>query len=364
MNINLTVYDMKNFLDKYTKFMTKDIYISNKMYLKFLEQYSYLFKKLEEDKTFFNDNKEYKKMIEIFTNKIGLLKLHNQKYLKRALKVYHLFFDGLLLEDKLDIKSRMMILTEEDSTYIAEYKNYESLIVGKVKYLIDHQKYLSDNILVLSVNSDTLDNRKKIVKELNKFKVIKCDKLKPNELNKFIKDYCKNNNYKINEDAVNLMIERLNDNLYIISSELDKMFLYKDDNVITKDDVFLVTSRVINTNIFDLINAIVEKNIDKALFVYDDLLLINEEEIKLIVTLANQFRLIYQVKSMFKSGYSELDISKSLGVHPYRIKLASGVNISMDDVLKILRRLALLDENIKTGKVDKKEAFLKFILSL
>ena len=67
---------------------------------------------------------------------------------------------------------------------------------------------------------------------------------------------------------------------------------------------------------------------------------------------------------MFKSGYSEMDISKSLGVHPYRIKLANGVNISMDKVLKILRQLALLDENIKTGKVNKKEAFLEFILSL
>ena len=47
--------------------------------------------------------------------------------------------------------------------------------------------------------------------------------------------------------------------------------LYKDDSNIVLDDVKVVTSRVINTNIFDLINAIVEKNIDKALEVYDDL---------------------------------------------------------------------------------------------
>lgn len=237
-------------------------------------------------------------------------------------------------------------------------------IEHKIDDLLKYLTIESDNILVIAVNSDTLDNRKKIVKELNKFKVVKCDKLKPNELNKFVKEYCKNNNYKINEDAVNLVLERLNDNLYIITSELDKMFLYKEDNVITKSDVKEVISRVINTNIFDLINAIVEKNIDKALFVYDDLMLMNEEEIKLIVTLANQFRLIYQVKSMFKSGYSEADISKSLGVHPYRIKLANSVNISMDNVVKILRDLALLDENIKTGKANKREVFLEFILSL
>lgn len=241
-----------------------------------------------------------------------------------------------------------------------------------VKCDIEHKiddllKYLTiscDNILVLVVNSATLDNRKKAVKELSKHKVCKFDKLKPYELNKFVKDYCNTSGYKISDDAIKLFLERLNDNLYIITSELDKLFLYKEDNNIVKDDIIVCTSKVINTNIFDLINAIVDRNIDRALEVYDDLILVNEEEIKLIVTLANQFRLIYQVKSMFKSGYSELDISKSLGVHPYRIKLANGVNVSMSDALKYLKELSLLDERIKTGKVDKKMAFLKFILSL
>lgn len=231
----------------------------------------------------------------------------------------------------------------------------------------DLLKYLSmdsDNVLALTVITDKLDTRKKVVKELNKFNIIKIDKLKPYEFNKFVINYCKDNGYKINDSAVKLFLEKLTDNLYIITSELDKLFLYKDDNIITIDDIKLVTSKVVNTNIFDLVNAIVEKNIDKALEVYDDLMIINEEEIKLIVTLANQFRLIYQVKNMFKSGYTEFDISKILDVHPYRIKLANGVNVSMNEVLKYLKDLSLLDENIKTGKIDKRIGFEKFILSL
>ena len=97
---------------------------------------------------------------------------------------------------------------------------------------------------------------------------------------------------------------------------------------------------------------------------YEDLSLVNEEEIKLIVTLANQFRLIYQVKTMFKNGYSELDISKTLGVHPYRIKISNGVNVSASDSLRYLRKLVFLDEGIKTGKLDKKHGFLNFILEM
>lgn len=230
--------------------------------------------------------------------------------------------------------------------------------------LLKYLKIESDNILVLTVNSESLDNRKKVVKELNKFDVYKFDKLKSYELNKFVMDYCTLNKFKINNDALSLFLELVSDNLYIITSELDKLFLYKDNNIIDKEDIKTCTSRVINTNIFDLINAIVDKNVDKALELYDDLVLVNEEEIKLIVTLANQFRLIYQVKSMFKMGYSQMDIVKTLDVSPYRIKLANQVDISLNDALEYLNKLSLLDEYIKTGKVDKKNAFSNFILNL
>lgn len=247
-----------------------------------------------------------------------------------------------------------------------------SLFLTGTKGDIEHDinallKYLTtsnDNILVLTLYSASLDNRKKIVKELRKFNVVKCSKLKEYELNTFIKDYCRKNNYKISDSAIDLIIEKLNDNLYIITSELNKLFLYKEDDNITKEDVNIVVSRMLNTNIFDLINAIVEKNIDKALMVYDDLKVSNEEEIKLIVTLANQFRLIYQVKTMSKMGYSESDITGKLCVHPYRVKLAKEVKINENDNIRILRELARLDELIKTGKINKEESFMKFILSL
>lgn len=239
---------------------------------------------------------------------------------------------------------------------------------------IDHNiddliKYInidSDNILVLIVNSDSLDKRKKIVKELEKKSNISIfNKLKDYELDSFISDYCTKSDYKIEKDAIVLLKEKLTNNLYIITSELDKLFLYKgNDKLIKKNDVDIVTSNVINDNIFDLVDAIVKNDIDRSLELYDDLLLLNEEEIKLIVVLANQFRLIYQVKEMYKSGYSEFDITKILDIHPYRIKLAKNMDIKENDALNFLRKLAMLDELIKKGEIDKKIGFEKFILGI
>ena len=159
MDINLTVYDMNLFLDKYTRFMTKDIYISDDMYSKFIKQYEYLYQILDKDRFLYNDNKQYKKVMNITTNKKDLIRLHNQKYLQGALKKYQSFFNTIPLT--LSQREKMIILSEEESTYIVGDKNYDSLIIGKIKYLIDYKKYLENNILILTNN----DNYTNIIKE-------------------------------------------------------------------------------------------------------------------------------------------------------------------------------------------------------
>ena len=173
------------------------------------------------------------------------------------------------------------------------------------------------------------------------------------------------NNYKIDDQSSKLFLEYTKDNLYIITNELDKMFLYKDnEKIITKDDIKLIVSKTINANIFDLIESITKRDINKSLFLYQDLVLLNEEEIKLIIILANQFRLIYQVKEMYKEGYTEYDISRNLNVHPYRVKLAYNMDVTTNEALEYIKKLSELDRNIKSGLIDKKYAFEKFIIEL
>ena len=83
INSDLVMYDIKNFLDKYTRFMTKNIYITRDMYNNFMKSYDYLYRKLESDAVLYRENIKYIKMMEIKDNSNSLLKLHNQKYLKK-----------------------------------------------------------------------------------------------------------------------------------------------------------------------------------------------------------------------------------------------------------------------------------------
>lgn len=219
-----------------------------------------------------------------------------------------------------------------------------------------------DSILILTVN-DKLDERKKIVKELIKKTNSKCfNKLKDFEIIKFIEDEFKG--YKIDSSTTRYFLDYVGNDLGIIIKEIEKLKLYKEDKVITKDDIDEISSKALNDNIFDLVDAVINKDVDRALSIYDDLLILNEEPIKLIVVIANQFRLIYQTKTMYKSGYSELDISKYLEVHPYKIKLANQIFISEKELLKYINKLADLDIKIKTGKVEKNSAFKMFLIEV
>lgn len=146
---NLCLYDMANFLNKYTRFMTKDIYISNNLYHNFLEQYNYLYQKLIKERFLYEDNKDYHKIINIYKNKDDLRKLHNQKYLRKAVRLNHDYFNDMDNYFNLSAKERLMVLAEEDSTYVVAPRNKLNLVVAKINYLLDHNDYKNNSIFVL-----------------------------------------------------------------------------------------------------------------------------------------------------------------------------------------------------------------------
>ena len=86
----------------------------------------------------------------------------------------------------------------------------------------------------------------------------------------------------------------------------------------------------------------------------------------LISLIANQIRLILNVKILLANKYSEKEISDKLKEHPYRVSIAKNAsyNMTKESLYKILNLLFELDLNIKTGQVDKYKGLETFLLNL
>lgn len=251
---------------------------------------------------------------------------------------------------------------------------YNSYIFSSNKKLNDEkdleilQKYIENpnknTNLIFVVSNEKLDSRKKIVTLAKKHcEIIEFNEVKNTE--KIIEDMIKP--YKINTNQIRLLINHVGDNLYILENEINKLKVYKKDDLqITNEDIINVTTKNINTDIFVLIDNIINKNIDEALTSYYELIKVGEEPIKILVLLANQFRLMYQVKELSKKGYRIYDIMDLLDQKQYPIQKAiqKGYNYDSKLLLNYLNKLSELDINIKTGKIDKNIGLELFILNI
>lgn len=266
---------------------------------------------------------------------------------------------SLALED-----AKTMSLFGDKKLVIADNANMFTGSTSKDSELIEeYLNHINENTtLVLIVHNDKLDTRKKITKLIKKVGKVQefNDELDTTSLvRKLFKDY--NIDYK----TIQLFIDRVGNNPLIIQSEINKIKIYKDnDKNITEEDILNLTAKLIEIDIFKLIDYIVRKNKEKALELYYEMLKMNEEPIKIVVILANQFRIMYQSKELLKKGYSEKDIANTLKIHPYRVKLAiqNSRNYTSDILLKNLNALADIDIGIKTGTINKDLALELFIL--
>ena len=168
--INLFQYDIDNFLKKYTRFLSKNIYIDNKTYANFMQEYNYLFKKIEQEKFLYQTTPGYKKIEKLQQEEKQLLKYHNQKYLNNNK------LNTISINNLLDKTQKNIITTFEPQLVYLNNKNNVPFIINKIKYLIKNKTYLEENILIIT-NSQA-DNTT-IQKELAKNNLkIKCHSLK------------------------------------------------------------------------------------------------------------------------------------------------------------------------------------------
>ena len=307
---------------------------------------------------------------------IYIIKSESYRLLKNTIKKIikdiddnNIYYYDLLVDKLKDI------LEESDYNSLFDTKKvsiiYNTNIFGaKYEYKEDLElikKYLdkrNDNIIIFIVDSISL--KKSVVKQIkeqgNLYDLKTPEK---DELNTLVKSYIKDNNFKIDNNALIELINRCNSNYDVILNEIDKVLIVKKDFVITIDDIKKYTIDTRSINVFDFVDKIIKKNISDALKDLDSII-DNIEPSIIFSNIANQYRLILSTKNLISSGYSEKDIANELAVHPYRIKLSheNSYNYNNEELINKLLYIGELDRKIKTGELDKNNALKLFLINI
>ena len=311
-------------------------------------------------------------------NNVYLIYGNNYSLIKREI--------DKIKEDTLDVVKYDLSNTKvdellDDASCISLFSGKKVLIGENALFLTssdtttDHdltylEKYLKENnhenITIFYVLKEKLDDRKKIVKLFkDRAKVISFEDIDDKNLYKFVLDEFKKEGFKLDIKTANYFVSYVGKNIDIIISEINKMKIYKDNNkLITIDDINSISSKGFNDNVFDLTDAIMKKDFDKIFGVYNDLITIGEDEIKILSLISNQFILVYQCKLLDESNCDQKAIANLLNVHPYRVKLALETDYMTYELKNIIKKLHDLDFKIKSGKIDKKVGLKNFFINL
>lgn len=263
-------------------------------------------------------------------------------------------------EKKLVFLHNPVFLTSEKTKEKIEHN-----IVKLEAYLKQPSPY---TIVIFSAPYEKLDERKKITKELKRqAAILEAKKMNESELKFWVKERAGYNGVEISDRAIELMLTLAGTNLFMLTSEVDKLALYVSEHKrIDEETIEKLVSRSLEQNIFTLVDKIVHRKIDEALRIYYDLLKQNEEPIKILSIITGQFRMIYQVKELARRGYGQQQIASFLKVHPFRIKLAAGqAKLFRDEELtNIMNLLADADYQMKTGGMNKQLLIEMFLFRL
>ena len=301
--------------------------------------------------------------------------------------------DGIVLDKKIDkIISSTNFSNASKSSYDIEEKdlsdalkdldtysflNDKKIIIIKNPFYNYNEKKFNhllkyidnpnpDNLLILVC--EKLDSRLTVTKKLKSSKNIEILKLEVNPY-QYVKNILKD--FKISEDTINLLVEKCKGDITRLDSECNKLMLYKDNSKeITNTDVSnMVIEKLGESNeiLFSFVNSLLSKDTTNSFKYYKDLSRYNIDSNSIIGLVTSQTRLIYQVKTLADKGLSNELIKDTLGVKSvFQIKKIKNYiyQYSYKELANLISSLALVDLNIKSGKLDANMAIDMLLINM
>ncbi len=188
-----------------------------------------------------------------------------------------------------------------------------------------------------------------------------------NTLKRWIAGLLAKEGKKIAEHTVQLFLTKTGTDMENIHMELEKLICYcMEREVITDDDVEAVCTTRVSNHIFDMINAVADKNTRKALDLYYDLLALKEPPMRILFLIARQCNMLLQVKEMRIHGFDNKAIGSKLGIPPF----IAGKYVTQSERFKTstlknaLTQCVDTEEAVKSGRMNDRMSVEILILSV
>lgn len=218
----------------------------------------------------------------------------------------------------IDTATRLPMMAEKQVVIVKEAQEYKTASQWEV-----FENYFKSpsqqTVLVFAYKYKKFDKRSKVYKTLkNNALIFESEPIKEYQLAAWIKNYVSQNDYKISEKSLSLLVEFIGNDLSRIVNELKKLFILVDKNTqINEKHIEDNIGISKDYNVFELKNAILEKNFSKCIKIINYFEK-NPKAVHITLVISSILSLYQQLfKIHFLGTSNPKDVAASLHLHPY-----------------------------------------------
>lgn len=164
---------------------------------------------------------------------------------------------------------------------------------------------------------------------------------------------------KITGNDMEYFLSRTGLDMNNVYNEIMKLVSYTGSaDVITREDIDAIGIVPIEDKVFEMIDAIGMKKIDRVMKLYGDLMALKEAPVKLLVMISRQFATLLSIKDISQMGLSNKEIASRVGMNPYFAgkNIAQAANFSYEELKEAVNDCIEAETQIKSGKIEDKYA--------
>ena len=198
-----------------------------------------------------------------------------------------------------------------------------------------------------------VDKRSKLYKAVKaKGHIVELGVQDENTLRRWVQGLVKKEGKTMAQGDVAYFLNKVGTDMENITKELEKLVCYAmDRDVLTREDIDAVCVTQITSHIFEMVNAVADKNQRKALDLYYELLALKEPPMRILFLLTREYRILFHVKALLKQGYGRKEIASKAGLHPFAAGryMDQAKRFHTKELRAAIEEGADIEQRVKTG---------------
>lgn len=173
---------------------------------------------------------------------------------------------------------------------------------------------------------------------------------------------------ELNPKDAEYIIEMCGSELQILLSELDKLTIYTEKGIITREIIDKLIVKSLTATVYELSRAVIRCNYTESYNILDRLFIAREEPIAILAVLSNAFADLYRAKCAINGAATAESIAQNYDYRGKEFRLRNAARdsakISMSQLKQCLNILYKSDRDLKGSRVNGRIILEETITSL